>query len=90
MYFREPRCKNVKQKKIYLFIKINLFLMLDMHNYIFILCMNTVFIQNIIVLFEISVFPYLFPNFEITNVHLWRLNEHSLAQINVSAFDVSQ
>ena len=33
--------------------------MLDMHNYILILCTYIVFKQNIIMLFDISIFPYL-------------------------------
>ena len=44
--------------------------MLDMHIYILILCTYIVFIQNIIVLFDISIFPYLLLNVEKTNVDL--------------------
>ena len=63
--------------------------MLDMNNYILILFTYIVFIQIIIVLFDVYIYSYLFPNGEITNIDLWRYNEHSIAQINVSAFDVT-
>ena len=59
--------------------------MLDMHNYICILCMYIVFIQNIIVLFDIFIFPYLFPNIEISPT----LTHDAIIMItNVSTFDV--
>ena len=61
--------------------------MLDMHNYILILCIHIVFIQNIFMLFDISIYPYLFPNIEIASIDLRRHNEHSIAQINLSALN---
>ena len=63
--------------------------MLNMHNYIFILCMNSAFIQNITVFFDISIFPYLFPNADISNLDLWHHKEHSIVQIIFSDFDVT-
>ena len=62
--------------------------MLDMHNYIFILCMHSVFLQNIFMLLDISIFPYLFPKVEITSIDLWRHDEHSIAQINISVHNI--
>ena len=44
--------------------------MLDMNNFILILFTYIVFIQIIIVLFDVYIFSYLFPNGEITNIDL--------------------